>query len=692
MSAPHARIGIDVSTVVAGMTGVGQYTRNIARAVASLDNSHEYVFLSNRQPHVDICGSAATSVSRSRTRLGWLQFTLPKMLRREPVDLVHYTNYMAGVARTAPYVLTIYDMTLRLFRSRHQLKRSLLLGSLQPMMARRAALIITLSESSKADIVRLLGIPPERIRVVPGAAGAQFTPGVPAADIDRVRAAYQLPERFALHVGTIEPRKNVPLLVEAFAAARRSANLPHALVLAGARGWKTAAAEAAIRTHGDGFVRQLGYVPDEDLPALYRAAELFICPTAYEGFGLPNLEALACGTPVITTRVSSIPEVVGDAAILVVPGEVKQLADAICAIANDAGARARLAAAGPLQAARFSWAASARKTLDVYEEALGCGDSTATRVNRAASPHEEFSQAEWRFALARLAYHDLFDYPLTIRQLMADLNGHVPVPRLHALLAAHPLLMKRTERHGEYLTLTGRGRIVLDREARERRSRDLIRRNRDELGRIAAMPFVRMVAISGSLTYGNNRATDDIDLFIVADRARVWLTFLLLVLRHKLLGKRATFCPNFIIGDGDLEIREKDFYNAQQILGLQPLSGQPLFGRFLAANSWVDRYRLAAPPTFPVVPTSDRPRPTLTERLLAGRIGDAFEWIARALGMRRMLGKRSPSGMAVSLDREYIKLHFVDHRDEILAKFRDHLRTIGLEPADSEFPGEASRS
>lgn len=689
MSRAAATIAIDASTLVRGMTGVGYYTANIANALAEIDRTNRYILLSNRPIEYPVAPSFERNISPFPTRVGWLQLSFPRQLRGEPVDLLHFTNYMGTITTRTPYVLTVYDMTLKLFPNKHQLRRSIVLGPLQPLIARRAALIITLSESSRDDIVRILGIDREKVRVVPGAAAARFSPAIPRDTINRVRAKYALPDRYALHVGTIEPRKNVPVLLEAFSRARRRAGIPHALVLAGADGWRRAELRETIRRLGDGFSHFLGYVPEEDLPALYRGAELFVCPTSYEGFGLPNLEAMACGTPVVTTRTSSIPEVVGDAALLVPPDSIDPLADAIIQLATDERARQELATAGIERARRFSWEDSARKTLAVYREALGVHEPAAAVRARVHTASDEFSVRDWRFALARLAYHDLFEYPLTTEQLMDGLNGHVPPARLKAIIESEPLMRARTERHGDFFTLRGRGQIAAEREARAKHSQQVLRRNRGELARLGKMPFVRMVAISGSISYGNNRSKDDIDLFLIARSGRVWLTFMLLILRHKLSGKRATFCPNFIIGDGELAIRERNFYNAQQIAGLQPLIGDSLFRKFLAANEWIDRYRLAAPPDFPVGRLASKGT-SVVERLLSGRLGDMIESLARRIGMARMKRKRPPAPLAVNLDRDYIKLHFIDHRASIVTQYRNRLASVGLDLEDAIGEGATS--
>jgi glycosyltransferase involved in cell wall biosynthesis len=293
---------------------------------------------------------------------------LPLRAATGPVDLFHATNYATPRAPGVPMVVTVHDLTLL----RHPELGTPALRRLVARTAgavREATRIIADSEATRADVVALLGVAPERVHTVPLGCDPRFTPGDPAA-ARRAAAALGIEAPFVLHVGTIEPRKNLPALVTAFARARRAARLPHRLVLAGAPGWGVEPVRARIAAEGVAdLVRLTGALPDAQLLALYRAADLFAFPSLYEGFGLPVLEAMACGTPVLAANVASLPEVAGDAALLVDPRDEAALAAALERGLTDPALRARLRTAGPPRAATFTWDRCAAATLAVYAQA-----------------------------------------------------------------------------------------------------------------------------------------------------------------------------------------------------------------------------------------------------------------------------------------------------------------------------------
>jgi glycosyltransferase involved in cell wall biosynthesis len=237
------------------------------------------------------------------------------------------------------------------------------------LAARRADAIITVSQSAKRDIVRLYGLPPDRVHVVHEAAAPSFRPIDDDHELERVRRLYVLPARFILYVGTIEPRKNLPKLIEAFASRRKSGDLAHQLVCAGPYGWLSHDIEARIdRLQIADAVRFTGYVPFDDLPALYNLAEMFVFPSLYEGFGLPVLEAMASGVPVITGPVPALMEVAGGAVEHVDGLDAESLGDRMVALARDRDRRRELRRLGLERAHSFSWRRAARETLDVYRQ------------------------------------------------------------------------------------------------------------------------------------------------------------------------------------------------------------------------------------------------------------------------------------------------------------------------------------
>jgi glycosyltransferase involved in cell wall biosynthesis len=232
--------------------------------------------------------------------------------------------------------------------------------------------VITVSQSAKADILRLYRIDPARVHVIHEAAAPEFVPMSDLRALERLRERYRLADRFILYVGTIEPRKNLPRLIEGFAQRRKRGELSHQLVCVGPYGWLSRDIDALVeRLRVTDAVRFTGYVPFDDLPALYNLAEMLVFPSIYEGFGLPVIEAMACGTPVITGHVPALDEVGGRAVEQVEHLESSALGDAMVRLANDAPRRDALRVAGLERARTFSWARAARETLGVYAEALG---------------------------------------------------------------------------------------------------------------------------------------------------------------------------------------------------------------------------------------------------------------------------------------------------------------------------------
>ncbi|HJZ49219.1 MAG TPA: glycosyltransferase family 1 protein, partial [Roseiflexaceae bacterium] len=268
------------------------------------------------------------------------------------------------------YVVTIHDMTLSLLPQYHPWRKRLVVRPLIPLIARRAARIITVSEHARADIVRLLRVPPDRVVVVPEAAAAMFH-AASAEEQARVRARYQLDRPYVLYVGTLEPRKNLVRLIRAWHSLWSRGAIAHQLMLVGGRGWQDAAIYATIaRIDCGDALRLAGYVPTEDLPALYSAADAFAFPSLSEGFGLPVIEAMACGTPALISTAPALRELAGDAALAVDPCDEQALADALERLLSDAALRADLRARGLRRAGAFSWDRAARRTLAIYQEAI----------------------------------------------------------------------------------------------------------------------------------------------------------------------------------------------------------------------------------------------------------------------------------------------------------------------------------
>lgn len=305
-------------------------------------------------------------------RIVWEQTVFAANLLHKNYALVHSLAYVAPFLNRTPDMVTLYDLSFYLypqyFRPFHRLY--LQLGT--RVSARRARRIIAISESTKRDAVRLLQLDPERIDVATPGVDVEFFRPVDSAQLQQFRRAKNLPEHFILFVGTREPRKNIPSLLRAFALAKRELGFSHHLVLAGGRGWMDASIPQVLAETGlKGEVIFPGFVPHAELPLWYRAADVFVYPSQYEGFGMPALEALASGTPVITSNVSSLPEAVGDAALMTNPQSPREMADALVRVLRDDALRADLRARGVKQARQFTWARCAATTAQAYRRALG---------------------------------------------------------------------------------------------------------------------------------------------------------------------------------------------------------------------------------------------------------------------------------------------------------------------------------
>ncbi len=369
------RIVIDLTPDVQGHAGMGRYAGELARALltSALPDERLEIFYNDplrRQPAPPL-DALPRKVLWLSNKL-WRMSVLVAQLARIPqdrichgADLFHATDHLLPYLSHARSVFTLHDLAFRFYPETHTRLNRWFLTLMMPRFLRAADAIIAVSECTKQDALRLYGIDRAKIMVIGEGVHPRFRSVGPQITSD-VRRKYGLPEHFILAVGTIEPRKNLPILFEAFKQAQR----PEVkLVIAGKKGWLYDRTFARLRELGLGQrVAFTDFVPDEDLPALYTAAEAFAFPSLYEGFGLPVLEAMACGTPVLCSNTSSLPEVAGDAALPISPGDVRGWAQAIEQITRDATLRAELRQRGLRQAKRFSWEETARQTREVYRE------------------------------------------------------------------------------------------------------------------------------------------------------------------------------------------------------------------------------------------------------------------------------------------------------------------------------------
>ncbi len=381
------RIAIDVRRITD--FGIGTYIRNLIRSLAALDNHNEYTLITGTPECADLAGlprNFQTSYFRGVNGKPLTLISYPVYLRSVPVDVFHIPLNAVPFWMPRPYVVTIHDMASLLFGQNPGVRNSVRLWQLRQGLI-NASQVIAVSNATRRDVETFLGIPRSRIRTIYNAPDPMFgEPSSPAIacvgeetyryppDMQRILDRYQIHYPFLLYAGRTNPQKNLPRLVEAFAVVRgelrehpmyRDLRL---IIIGDDISRRSTLRHAVIRSRVEQSVRFLGFVPIETLRVFYQAAAAFVFPSLYEGFGLPPLEAMACGTPVITSGVSSLPEVVGDAAMIVNPENVFDIARGIRETLVDLELRSALVLKGFQQLRRFSWTDTAARVLDTYEE------------------------------------------------------------------------------------------------------------------------------------------------------------------------------------------------------------------------------------------------------------------------------------------------------------------------------------
>jgi glycosyltransferase involved in cell wall biosynthesis len=355
--------------------GIGTYIRNLVRELARLDRQSEYVLIC-RPEDVDLAGELGANfraiAETARPYSMGEQFRIPLDLVRERAHLLHEPHYVLPPAIRCRSVVTIHDCI-------HLMFPQYLSGSLAHLYARatmwiavrKSDRILTVSDASKRDILRFFDVPPEKVEVIYNAIDERFLAPPDEERMDRIRQRYQLDHPFLLYVGNIKPHKNLERLIDAFGRARAGGIGDLRLVIVGDELSKYPPLRQAVHRHRlDAHVRFLGFQPHDTLAVFYRLARAFVFPSLYEGFGLPPLEAMACGTPVVTSNVSSLPEVAGGAALLVDPYDPVSIAEGITRAATDATLRRELIARGLARARTFSWTNSVAAIHRIYMDVL----------------------------------------------------------------------------------------------------------------------------------------------------------------------------------------------------------------------------------------------------------------------------------------------------------------------------------
>ena len=351
--------------------GIHQYIAQVLRHLPWEEGEPNYVVFTQQHNIFEAMPGITAVSSRLPTenrlfRIFWEQLIWPWQAWRRGVKLLHSMAFVTPWLAPCPAIITVYDLSFLHFPEQFPILQRLYLSSQTRRSCRQAQRIITISQSSRQDVHHFFGVPLAQIDVVMPGVEPVYRP-LSKAEVDAFKASQGL-DRFMLHVGTLQPRKNIPVLLEALARLDDSAVK---LVLVGGKGWLYDEIFQQVQAMGlTDRVIFTGYVPDDALPLWYNAAELLLFPSVYEGFGLPMVEAMACGTPVIASNSSSIPEAVGEAGLLFAPNDVETLVNHVTAVLTNATLRNKLIKQGLHHAQTFSWERAGQQTADVYRRAM----------------------------------------------------------------------------------------------------------------------------------------------------------------------------------------------------------------------------------------------------------------------------------------------------------------------------------
>ena len=376
------RIGIDVTSAVAQGAGIGRYTRELVQALVRLDSKPSYCLFSARAPKLTVVADPlpeAPNVEYRETWLSekwlyrmWYRLHLPISVQRftGEIDVFHSPDFVLPPVGDIPSVLTIHDLSFIHYPEAFTPSLLKYLNNVVPSSVARVNHVLADSLATKIDLINIWQVPNEKVTVVYSGVNSSFRPVTDKERIDLLRKKYELGDNpYILSVGTLQPRKNYEMLIRAFEPVADSYD--HQLIIAGGHGWMYEQIQKEIDQQGLGQrIRLIGFVDDQDLPALYSQASLFVFPSLYEGFGIPVLEAMACGVPAISSDSSSLPEVAGDAGLLISPVNQELWSESIIQLLNDSARRTKMVAAGYLQARKFSWRKAAEQVLDIYHMLL----------------------------------------------------------------------------------------------------------------------------------------------------------------------------------------------------------------------------------------------------------------------------------------------------------------------------------
>jgi glycosyltransferase involved in cell wall biosynthesis len=378
-----ARIGIDVTSALTQGGGIGRYTRELIAALASADTGYEYHFFAAKPPPQlpvpdPVPSTPQTHFHAAPLNERWLyrlwyrlRLPLPVQWATGRLDLFHSPDFVLPPVRAGiPTLLTVHDLSFLHYPQTFPEKLVAYLQKVVPWSVERATHVLADSQATKDDLLQMWQVPAAKVTVLYSGVHGRFQPVTAHQHLAAMRRKYHLGAApYILAVGTVQPRKNYQMLIQAFAPI--AAQYPHQLVFCGGKGWLYAEVLAEVARQGlDGRVHFIGFVDDDDLPSLYSDAALFVFPSLYEGFGLPILEAMACGVPVISSAASSLPEVVGPAGRLLSPHDARKWTATMLSLLADPQKRSHMVGAGFQQARRFTWQRSAKQLLEIYAALL----------------------------------------------------------------------------------------------------------------------------------------------------------------------------------------------------------------------------------------------------------------------------------------------------------------------------------
>lgn len=354
------RIGIDIQTTLGEKTGFGFYVKNLTENLLKIDGNNQYSFFRPKRE----CDLSAPQ------RFYWDQFQIPRLAKKNKVEILHQPSFSVPIFYHGKVIVTVHDLIARLFGKDIPFFSRQFFGKWMPFSYRFTDKIIAISECTKNDIIKLLGVPEEKIKVIHLAAGKEFTRIFDNDEIKRVKDKYKTGKKYLLHIGTLNPRKNLEFLIKVYKEI--IADFPeYNLVITGKKGWYYEGLFKLVKKFGlEKKVIFTGYIEDKDAPYLYNGATIFLFPSLYEGFGLPPLEAMACGCPVISSNTSSLPEVIATAGVLLSPKDIKSWVRNIKMILAKKNIRLEMSKKSILQARKFSWEKCAKETLEVYERLM----------------------------------------------------------------------------------------------------------------------------------------------------------------------------------------------------------------------------------------------------------------------------------------------------------------------------------